>query len=415
MSLSISFSDMLKNYRPINILKDEVKKRDYMFRNIKKDQSWKGGRYQIPVNTSPATSVKFGALTAAAAIDELKATMAYETSYVEIMQSLIFNQRDLASGDNYEGSFLKVMMDTLEPAAMYYKEIISHSLLIGSRIDVLTANGDTLGTGVASVNFPERFELDQLVVLKDSDTRAEFYVIAIDLNAKSVTFSSSRGGSAASIAAYTVANSAGIYYDGTINTSTGAAENTMNSLRDGLLSAANGGSANLHNVAKASYKQWQAHQENLAGASAETLIEYLFKAWVTASRKGRGNPSEVLLSYDNFQYIVNSLETNRRFSVSDLKADYGFTSVRISGPAGALKITALPEMDNDIAPIVDWNAFRLAGMRFFEPVKSPKDGDIVFQVRNTTGYQYIMDVAFYGNLIFYHPSYCGIGYGISIS
>jgi hypothetical protein len=84
------------------------------------------------------------------------------------------------------------------------------------------------------------------------------------------------------------------------------------------------------------------------------------------------------------------------------------------GPGDSLRLTALREMDNDIAPVVDWSSFRLAGMRFFEPVKTPKDGDVVFEVRETTGYKYIMDIAFYGNLIFYHPSYNGIGHGISI-
>jgi len=416
MALDQSFSAMLKNYRPVNILKDEVKKRDYMFRTIKKDPNWKGGRYQIPVNTAVASSVKFGALTAEASIAEAKATMAYETEYLEIAQSLIFSQRDLASSDSYEGSFIKVMMDTLEPAALYYKEVISHSLLLGSKIDSLTANGDALGTGVASVNFPERFEIDQLVVFRNDDpAAAEFYVIAVDLNAKSITVSATRGGSAASIAAYTTAKSSAIHFDGTVNTSTGALQNSMNNLRDSLLSSANGGSANLHNVAKASYKQWQAHNEDLSGASAETLIEELFKMWVIASRKGRGNPSEILISFDNFQFIVNSLETNRRFSVSDLKAGYGFQSVKITGPSGALVVTALREMDNDIAPVVDWASFRLAGMKFFEPIKSPKNGDQVFEVRNTDGYKYIMDVAFYGNLVMYHPSYNGIGCKISIS
>lgn len=413
MALTQSFSDQLKRYRPINILKDEVKKRDYMFRNIKKDQKWKGGRYQIPVMTGPATSVKFGQLTAASAIDEVAEEMAYETDYAEIMQSLIFNQKDLAAGDNYEGSFIKVMMDTLEPASRTFKEIISHSLLLGSAIDSLTANGSA--SGVAAVNFPERFDLDQLVILRNNDpAAAEYYVIAVDLNAKNITVSASRGGAAADISAYTIAKESKIHYDGTVNTSTGALQNSMNSLKDGLLSAANGGSASLHNLTKASFKQWQAHNEDLIGASAETLIEFLFKAYVASARKGRGNPSEILVSYDNFQYIVNSLETNRRFSVSDQKSGYGFVSVKLLGPGGQLKITALREMDNDIAPIVDWNSFRLAGMRFFEPVKSPKSGDPVFEVRNVSGYQYIMDVAFYGNLIFYHPSYNGICHSISI-
>lgn len=414
MALTQTFSGMLKNYRPVNILMDEVKKRDYMFRTVKKVQDWKGGRFQIPVNTAVASSVKFGSMTADTAIAEAEATLAYETSYLEIFQSLIFNQRDLDSSDNYEGSFIRAMMDTIDPAASYFKEVISHVMLLGSRIDALTADGTALG--VAAVNFPERFERDQLVILKNSTPiAAEYYVIAIDLNAKTITVSATRGGAAADISAYTTALSSGIYFDGTINTGTGLAQNTMNNLRDALLSSANGGSASLHNLTKADYKQWQAHNEDLSASTAETLLEDLFKAWVITSRKGRGNPSEILISYDNFQHLVNSLETNRRFTVSDLKAGHGFSSVKITGPDGALQVTALREMDNDVAPIVDWNAFRLAGMRFFESVKNPKTGDPFFEKRASTGYQYVMDVKFYGNVIFYHPSYCGIGHSISIS
>lgn len=414
MSLTQSFSTMLKNYRPTNILKDEVKKRDYMFRTVKKDQKWKGGRYQIPVHTAVASSVKFGALTASDDIAETEATLAYETNYREIFHSLIFNLRDLDSGDNYEGSFIKVMMDTIEPAARFFKEVISHNLLLGSKIDTLTSNGTALG--VAAVTFPERFERDQKVILRNNDpAAAAYYVIAIDVESKTVTLSASRGGSAADISAFTTAKASAIYYDGSVNTSTGALQNGMNNMRSALLSSSNGGDASLHNLTKASYKQWQAHNQDLSGATSETLLEELFKAWVMTSRIGRGMPTEILLSFDNYHHIVNSLETNTRFRVSDMKADHGFSSVKITGPDGALRITALREMDNDIAPIVDWNSMRLAGMRFFEPVKSPKSGDPVYEVRAASGYQYIMDVKFYGNLIFYHPSYNGIGHSISIS
>lgn len=413
MALTQTFSSLLKNYRPINILKDEVKKRDYMFRNINKDRKWKGGRYQIPVNVGVASSVKFGALTAAANISEAQTALGYETDYIEIDHALKFNQRDLASSDNYEGSFIKAMNDTISPAANFYKEVISHSLLLGSRIDSLTVNGTS--SGVAAVSFPERFEVGQKCQIQNNDPAAlDVFVIAVDLNAKTVTVSATAGGSALDIQAYTIAKDSGLYFDGTMSVPGGVAQNTMNSFKDGLLSATNGGSASLHNITKASYKQWQAHNEDLSGASAETLLEELFKIWVIASRKGRGMPSEILISFDNYQYIVNSLETNRRFSASDLQAGYGFSSCKITGPSGALKVTALREMDNDIALVVDWNSFKLAGMKFFESVKSNRSGESFFEVRETTGYSYIMDIAFYGNLIFHHPSYNGIGFGISI-
>ena len=412
-----TFSSFLKVYRPVNILMDEVKKRDYLFRTIKKDQKWKGGAYKIPLNTNKASSIKFGALTATSAIHEAGTTMGTESSYIEIYQSLKFNHLDLDLGDNYEGSYIKVLKDTIEPAAILYKELISNTILNGSRIDVLLTDGQAGGT--CTVANPERFEIGQLVILRNSDPAAgAFYVTAIDMNAGTLTFSATRGGSAANISAYTTAKSSAIYFDNTVNTSTGAFQNSVNDLRSTILSAAAGGGSTIHGLTKASYKQLQAHNKSLSASTAESLCEDIFKMVIETQKKGRGMANEVLVSYDNYAHIVASIETNRRFTVADSSFGYGFQSMSIRGIGGVLKITALREMDNDIVFAIDWNAMKLAGYKWFVNETMEKTGSPFFVERERSagvGYEYIQDIKFYGNVVYYFLSYLAAGHSISIS
>lgn len=398
---------------------DEVKKRDYIFRNVKKDERWKGGTYKIPLNTNRASSIKFGALTATASIHEAGVTMGEETSYIEIYHSLKFNHLDMDLGDNYEGSYIKVIKDTVEPAAVMYKEAIARSILSGGLIDSATANG-TSG-GLITVNSPERFELGQYIVVRESDgpNAVAGYVTAIDMNTGVLTIKDARsGGSAVDISAYTVAKSAALYMDGTVNTSTGALQNNFNDLRSVILSNANGGGSSIHGLTKASYVQLQAHNKDLSGATSESLLENLFDLYVETSKKGRGNPSEIFISYKNYAHCVKSLENNRLFSVSDVKSGFGFKSIKVGGPDGDLRITALREMDEDIVFVIDWNAFKLAGYKWFENETMSKIGQPYFVERERSagaGYEYIQDIKFYGNVVFYFLSYLGAGHSISIS
>lgn len=44
MATSSNFSTMLKRYMPNDMLVEEMKERNYFFRNVKKDQNWMAGR-----------------------------------------------------------------------------------------------------------------------------------------------------------------------------------------------------------------------------------------------------------------------------------------------------------------------------------------------------------------------------------
>ena len=48
MSTNRTFQDMLNEYIPNNLLKEELIKRDYILTRVEKDNKWKGGTIPVP-------------------------------------------------------------------------------------------------------------------------------------------------------------------------------------------------------------------------------------------------------------------------------------------------------------------------------------------------------------------------------
>jgi hypothetical protein len=411
MATSSTFSAMLKRYMPTNLLVEEMRKRNFFFRKVKKDMSWMGGRYEVPFEGAEASSIKVGSLASSSDISETNAVLGYEDQYREIWGSMIFNEKDLDLNNDFKGSFLKILPGKLNQFLTRMERDFSHSILLGPVIDTLAADG-TAG-GNAEVNFPERFSIGQKCQIRNSTpTAADVYVIAINMETKIVQVSASRGGAALNISAYTTALSSALYLDGSVNTGTGAIQNNFNSLENALLSAANGGDASIHNQTKATYPFLQAHNVDGSGMTEATVLEDVYDAFMDVERIGKGRPSEILCSYKNFGSIVKDLETNRRFAKGDSEAGFGFRSIEVLGPGSQMKVTALREMDDDLIFIIDWNAIILAGSNFFNR-KRHGNNEEFFMIRATTGYQYVVDVRLYGNLIVQNPSYCGVIHTIS--
>ena len=96
----------------------------------------------------------------------------------------------------------------------------------------------------------------------------------------------------------------------------------------------------------------------------------------------------------------------------EVAAGYGFRTINVVGPQGSMDITGLRDMDDDKMYIMDWDGWKFHGSHFFDR-KRHKNGDEFFLVRNTTGYQYIVDIRLYGDLICSAPSHSGVVYSIS--
>lgn len=414
MSTTRTFQDMLNEYLPNKLLKEELLKRDYILSNIEKDDKWKGGKLIVPFKAAGASSVKMGGLTGASDISEDKYVRGSIDDYKEMWGSMIFNHRDLMdhSGKIVEDSFLKILPDTIEDFMEYIKMVASIQMGTGPHFAKVTDATNAV-TGIMLVDHVDRFVLNQKVTLDDDNSAAaSFYVIAIDVNTDAVTFSATRGGAAADLSAYSVAQNAKFYTDGAETTS-------FTSIRSVLLSAANGGSATVHGQSKLAYPFLQAVNVNGASITASNILDKLFDAYTEVRKKAKGRADRFVMSYKHFGSVLKLIENktngaaNWQITIEDKKASlYGWDEVVINSVKGKLTIVGIQEWDDDVIAILDMKSMVFRSNGFFQKRKSP-EGQEYFEVRNTTGYQYIVDISLFGELEINKPGHCGIIYGIS--
>ena len=149
MSTDRTFQDMLNEYLPNRLLKEELIKRDYILTNIQKDDNWKGGKLIVPFKSAGASSVRMGTLTAADDIAEDQYVRGSIDDYVEAWGSMIFNHRDLMehNGRIPESTFLKILPDTIEDFMSYMKMVVSIQLGTGPHMASVTVDGaaDVIG------------------------------------------------------------------------------------------------------------------------------------------------------------------------------------------------------------------------------------------------------------------------------
>lgn len=412
MATTRSFQDMLNDYLANDILEEAFVKRDYILSKIEKDNSWKSGPLVVPFKAAGASSVAFGSLTAAADIGEDKFVRGEVSSIKEAWGSMIFNHRDIMEHDKIsEQNFLKILPGAVEDFMDYMKNVVSCNLLNGAHFATLTATGGAGGT--MDVDRPDRFMINQKVIVDDDDTgTATGYVSAINMNTKVVTLTVARDGAggAVNLSAYTVAQNAKCYHDG-------SQSNAFSDLKAALLSAANGGSSTLYGQTKTAYPYLQAINVDGSSITAANIMEKIFDALFAVRQFGRGNPTDVVMSYGHFSNCMKVIESSKgAFNVtpgSTKASQYGWTELEVgSVTKGGLKLVAVQEMDNAVIHIIDWRALKFYSNGFFKKRMSP-DGKEFFEVRNTTGYQYIVDVCLFGEFVVLRPSYCGIIYGIT--
>ncbi|HZX13693.1 MAG TPA: hypothetical protein VFF49_04760 [Thermodesulfobacteriota bacterium] len=414
MSTTRTFQDMLNEYLPNKLLKEELLKRDYILSNIEKDDKWKGGKIPVPFKAAGASSVKMGGLTGSTDISEDKYVRGSIDDYKEMWGSMIFNHRDLMdhSGKIVEDSFLKILPDTIEDFMEYIKMVASIQMGTGPHFALVTDATDAL-TGIMVVDHVDRFVLGQKVTLDDNDSSAaSYYVIAIDVNTNKVTLSATRGGAAADVSAYSVAQVAKFYTDGADTTA-------FTSIRSVLLSAANGGSANVHGQSKLAYPFLQAVNVSGSAITAANILDKLFDAYTEVRKKAKGRADRFIMSYKHFGSILKLIENksngaaNWQISVEGKKASlYGWDEITINSVKGKLTIVGIQEWDDDVIAIMDMKAMVFRSNGFFQKRKSPS-GEEYFEIRNTTGYQYIVDVSLFGELEINKPGHCGIIHSIS--
>lgn len=418
MATTRLFQDMLNEYTPNTLLMEEMIKRDWFLSNIDIDNGWKGGKLIVPFKGGGASSVEFGQLAGSTDIASSTYVRGHIDDYVEVWGSLILNHRDLMdhSGRIPETTFLKLIPNEIDMLMDYFKQVVSTQLGNGSHFAKFTANG-TVG-GVIEVDHIDRFELSQkLSIDDDNSTATTVYVIAIDINPASpaagttgaITVSATRGGAALDVSAYTVAQNAKCYHPGV------QANGAFTSVRSALLSAANGGSTTIHGVTKTAYPITQAVNINGSGWSASNILDSIFDAYTVVRQKAKGNANTVVMSFKHLGSVMKKLEGQKGpFVVTKQPSAsiYGWTEIEITSVKGTLKLVGIVEMDDDVVFFLDMATMKFRTNGGFKKRQSP-DGKEYFEIRNTTGYAYVVDCCLFGELEHAKPGHNAIVYGIS--
>lgn len=414
MATTRTFQDMLNDYLPNALLKEELVKRDYLLSNVEKDNNWKGGPLIVPFKGAGASSIKFGGLTAENDVAEDIYVRGEVSNYKEVWGTMIFNHRDLMEhGMVNEQNLLKILPDTIEDFMAHMKNVVSTNILNGSHFATLTADS-TANDGNITVDRPDRFSINQKVIVDDDDSApVTGYVNSINMETKVVNLVTTRGGATPVdflTTNMTTAQNAKCYHDG-------AQADSFSSLRSALLSNANGGSASLYGQTKTAYPYLQAINVDGSSVTATNILDEIFDGLTDIRQFGKGNPTVAVMSYKNLGSALKVIESSKgAFNVvpeSQKASQFGWTEVEIgSVTKGRIKLVGVQEADDDVIMYLDWRALTFHSNGFFQKRKSP-DGLEFYEIRATTGYQYLVDIVLFGELVLKRPSYCGIMHSIS--
>ncbi len=409
MALTSAFDNMLNEYLAVDLLKNELKKQDYFLSKVDMDEDAKGGTVPVPFEGQYASSIAFGALTDDTDIADYKYVRGTLAPTVEATATIKFNEKDLRSHDGKinESSFLKILPNQVNDFVSTFRCAVSINALNGPHLATATVDG-TAG-GVLEVDHIERLTLDQKLVLDDGNSSPlTCYVIGIDVNAGTldkgaVTLSATRGGAAADISAYTVAQGAKLYHPGAQATS-------FSSIKSQLLSAANGGPSSLFGQTKASYVHLQATQVDGSAVSASNILQKLFDGAARRQQIARGSGSmEIVMSLKHMGSVITLLETGGgannpaqgKYNVipgSRKISAYGWSEIMIGSPAGdMLKLVGVLDMDDDWIWYCDWDSVTFFSNGGLKRLKTP-EGIQYFTKRSTSGYIYILDHVFQGDV-----------------
>lgn len=407
-----TFQDMLNEYTPYPLLKEEIVKRTYLLTEVEIDDEWGGGDLIVPFKGAAASSVRYGKMTAQADITSDQYVRGTVSGYKEIWGTMKFQSKDLMEhGRISEQNFLRILPDSLDDFMDLFKNVISTNLLIGSHFAKATADGDASGN--LTVDRPDRFEIGQKVVIDDDDSAdVDGWVNSINMNTRVVNFVTAKGGATpVNLSAYTTAQNTKVYHPD-------AKADAFSNLRDMLLSAANGGSSALYGKTKTAWPYLQAINVSGATVTASNILEKIFDAYLDIRKFGKGRPATAIMSYKNWGSALKVLEAGKgSFNVvpqSRKTEVYGWEEIMIGGPKGTLKLVAVQEHDDDVIMFMDFRALKFHTNGFVRRERSP-DGLEYFTVRpdDGSGYEYIVDIVVFGELVLNRPSYCGIMHSIS--
>lgn len=408
MGTSRDFQAMLNEFLPMELLKAEMMKRDYLLQSAEMDDTWKGGNLVVPFEGASASTIEFGQLAADTDVSTYKYVRGGISVQPEVWGTMRFEHRDLMehNGKIPESTFLKILPGQIDDFLTNMKMAVSINMLNGANKGTLTVDGTALG--VMEVDRIDRLNIGEKLVLDDDNSAPlNVYVISIDVNGGTLgngaaVVSLTRGGAAADISAYTVAQNAKIYHPG-------AQSNSFTSLKGQLLSAANGGTATIFGQTKTAYPYLQAVQIDGSAVSATNILQKIFDGYTRRQILGKGGAApEVLMSLKHFGSALKVIELQKgAFNIvpgSRKVSQYGYDTIEIGSVSGqTLKLVGIQELDNTAIMYLDWSTVTVYSNGLFKRRTAP-DGKQYFELRSTSGYAYLLDTCFFGDVVCKAPA-----------
>jgi len=414
-----NFQDMLNEHLSYDLLMEEFLPRVYLLNNVTIDKTWYGGKWIVPFEGQYASTISFGELAADSDVSEYDYVRGSIDDYVESWATLKFNQRDLMDhkGRVPESTFLKILPNQIDRMMGYFKTVVSQQITNGSHFATLTVSGTA--AGVITVDKIDRFTLGQKVVVDSSAiSPITGFVRVINRNLMQVTlFDARTGGAAVNMSTALVADGAKCYHQGVISAA-GVVTNFFNSLRGQLLSLANGGDANIAGTSKLAYPYLQATNVSGSDIDSSNILDKMFDAYTAHVIRGVDKaPTKFLMSFKNLGSCMKLIETQKggfKTTATQTKASqYGWTEIDIFNiRGGSMSIVGIQEMDDDI--IIGWepSSCKFGTHPSFFAIRTAPDGKQYYEIRNTSGYVYLLDIAFQGQFVVHAPSRNFIVYGI---
>lgn len=416
MATNRDFQSMLNEFLPMELLKAEMQKRDYLLQSAETDDSWKGGNLVVPFEGQSASSIEFGQLADVTDVSKYKYVRGGISIQPEVWGTMRFEHRDLLehNGKIPESTFLKILPNQIDDFLTNLKMAVSINMMNGSWKGTLTVDGTI--AGVIEVDRIDRLSIDEKLVLKDNDSPSlTVYVLSIDVNGGtlkngSAVVSATRGGAPVDVSMYSVLQQAKIYHPG-------AQTSSFTSLKGQLLSFVNGGTQTIFNQTKTAYPYLQAVQIDGTLVSATNIMSKIFDGYTRRQILGKGGAApEVLMSLKHFGSCMKILEVSKgAFNIvpnSRKTSQYGFDQIEIGSVSGqTLKLVGIQELDDSAIMYLDWSTITVYSNGMFKRRTAP-DGKQYFEVRSTSGYAYVLDHCFFGDVVCHAPWKNAILFGI---
>ena len=409
------FSNMLNENVTMELLWTELTKRDWLMSNIEIDNSWLSDKFVVPFAASVPSSVRFKKLTPTSQIAKAKTGRGLVSEYKEAYGSMVFNHRELAyHGKITEQNFLKLLPQQIDKHMEFFKFVVSQNMLTGKAFTVGLSDGDASGNIL--VADPERLQLNQAVEITSDVVTTPIlgFVKTINPNTGNIRLVTTVDGTTGvNLTTIDLVDDPKIFVRG---------QNTdgFQSIVDALLPAAAGGSATLYGITKTDFPFTQAIVSDGGSGGLNitdsNILQKIFEFYARFRKRGKGNPFNVLVDYNNFAHIVASLESSKKaFNVvpnSRKTSAYGYSEIEIAGFAGVLKLIAVQEMTQSEILFLDLTSMKFATNKGFMRLESPQGQQYTIE-RTEDAILYILDHVLYGELIVHTPEKNAMIYGVN--